>query len=116
MPLASASARPFAVEVTLVGGAAFALEIAVRHIARTPPISGRFIEISSDATNCFRGDARAYALFHHFANTKMSTPTPCDAKPLQPRRTLAPPSTGSVTPVTKLASSDARNSAALATS
>ena len=33
-----------------------------------------------------------------------------------PRRTLAPPSTGSVTPVTKLASSEARNSAALATS
>src|SRR6187549_1872921 len=33
-----------------------------------------------------------------------------------PRLTLAPPSTGKVTPVMKLASSDARNSAALATS
>src|SRR4029077_4713172 len=33
-----------------------------------------------------------------------------------PRLTLAPPSTGSVTPVMKFASSDARNSAALATS
>ena len=33
-----------------------------------------------------------------------------------PRRTLDPPSTGSVTPVMKLASSEARNSAALATS
>src|SRR5262245_24831466 len=35
---------------------------------------------------------------------------------IQPRRTLAPPSTGSVTPVMKLASSEARNNAALATS
>src|ERR1044072_4201041 len=37
-------------------------------------------------------------------------------KKTSPRLTLAPPSTGKVTPVMKLASSDARNSAALATS
>ena len=39
-----------------------------------------------------------------------------NARPLTPSLTLAPPSTGSVTPVMKLASSDARNNAALATS
>src|SRR5450432_2458736 len=41
---------------------------------------------------------------------------PLRLKTLYPRRTLEPPSTGNVTPVMKLASSEARNNAALATS